>query len=63
MSTLLMFLGVILLVILDIVLHLHGIMLAFKKKWYIGVIAIVVPFFALIVSLAKILFKKDILAE
>jgi hypothetical protein len=41
--------------------RLYGIYLSFKKKWYIGTAALVVPFFADVVGIAKILFKKDLL--
>lgn len=43
-------------------LRVYGIVLSFKKKWYIGVAALVVPLFAEIVAIAKLVFKKDLLA-
>ena len=42
-------------------LHVHGIVLSFKKKWYLGVVSLVIPWFAVIVSAAKLFFKRDIL--
>ncbi len=41
--------------------HIHGIILSFKKKWYIGLAALTIPWFALIISIAKVFFKKDLL--
>ena len=41
--------------------QLYGTYLAFKKKWYMGVVALLVPGFSLVVGAAKLLFKKDIL--
>ena len=42
-------------------MHIHGIVLSFKKKWYLGVVSLVIPWFAVIVSAAKLFFKRDIL--
>lgn len=42
-------------------LKVHGTIGSFKKRWYFGVIALTVPFFAEIVSVAKLAFKKDLL--
>lgn len=39
----------------------YGAYLSFKKKWYMGAVALFVPGFALIVGAAKFLFKKDLL--
>lgn len=61
MSSEILFVLIPVLFIVDIALKIHGIILGFKKKWYIGLACIFVPFFALIVSLSKILLKKDIL--
>lgn len=47
--------------VLSISAKIHGVILCFKKKWYLGVAALLVPFFAEIVSVAKIVFKKDLL--
>lgn len=43
-------------------LKVYGVVLSFQKKWYIGVAALLVPFFAEIIALSKLLFKKDLLA-
>lgn len=40
---------------------LYGIYLSFKKKWYIGAISLIVPGFSLVVGIAKLIFKKDLL--
>lgn len=40
---------------------IHGIILSFQKKWYTGVVALIVPGFAVVVSVAKVVFKKDLL--
>jgi len=42
-------------------LKIYGAVVAFKKKWYFGLMALVVPFFGEIVGVAKLVFKKDIL--
>lgn len=42
-------------------LHVYGIILSFKKTWYFGVIALLVPWFAVIVGAAKFFFKKNLL--
>lgn len=42
--------------------NIHGIILCFRKKWYIGVAALIVPGFATIVSVASLVFKKDLLS-
>ena len=44
------------------VMKVYGAYLAFQKKWYIGAIALVCPFFAEIVGIAKFVFKKDLLS-
>lgn len=44
-----------------VALRTYGIILCFEKKWYIGVVAILVPFFGEIVAVAKLAFKKDLL--
>lgn len=46
----------------NIYIHLVGIVASFKKAWYVGVAALLVPGFALVIGLAKTLFKKDLLA-
>lgn len=47
--------------ILIFALHIYGIVLSFTKKWYFGVIALLVPWFAVIVGGAKYFAKKDLL--
>lgn len=47
--------------VLSITAKIHGVVLCFRKKWYLGVAALMVPFFAEIVSVAKVVFKKDLL--
>lgn len=47
--------------VVSTILHIHGIVISFQKKWYLGLAAILVPGFATIVSIAKLVFKKDIL--
>lgn len=42
-------------------LHIYGIVLGFKRRWYFGVVALMVPWFAVIVAGAKFFFKKDLL--
>jgi hypothetical protein len=42
-------------------LRLYGAVLGFRKAWYFGLMALVVPFFGEIIALAKLLFKKDLL--
>ena len=44
-----------------IALKIYGVVLCFRKKWYIGCAAIVVPLFPEIVAGAKLLLKKDLL--
>lgn len=41
-------------------LKIYGVILSFKKKWYIGAVAIIVPGFAEVIAIAKLL-KKDLL--
>lgn len=38
-----------------------GIIVGFKKAWYIGLIALLVPIFALVIGVAKKVFGTDIL--
>lgn len=45
-----------------VALQIYGIYLSFRKKWYIGVAALAVPGFGLVVGTLKFFFKKDILA-
>ena len=40
---------------------LSGIYQSFKKAWYLGITALLVPGFATVLGLAKLLFKKDLL--
>lgn len=42
-------------------LNLYGYYLCFAKKWYIGAVALFIPGFALIIGIAKLVFKKDLL--
>lgn len=53
---------VLLLTVLGIALQVYGIYLGFKKAWYVGAIAIVIPLFALVVGTSKAVFDKDLLA-
>jgi lysylphosphatidylglycerol synthetase-like protein (DUF2156 family) len=48
-------------IVASLALHVYGIVLSFRKAWYIGLISILVPFFALIVGAAKLFFRTDIL--
>lgn len=43
-------------------LKVYGIVLAFRAKWYIGAVALFVPLFAEVLAIAKLAFKKDLLA-
>lgn len=38
-----------------LILEVYGAYLAFRKKWYLGVIALAVPPFGLVLAIAKIL--------
>jgi len=58
---LLFILGILVLGAGELTLKIYGIYLCFKYKWYIGVCALVVPFFAEIIAIAKLFFKKDLL--
>lgn len=40
---------------------IYGVYLSFKKKWYIGVASLIVPGFALVVGVYKLITKKDLL--
>lgn len=42
--------------------NIYGIYLCFKKKWYVGVAGLLVPWFAFVIGTAKYFFKKDLLA-
>lgn len=52
---------VLILCIFSLICQIYGIVLGFKKKWYVGLAAIVVPMFAIAVGGAKLLGKKDLL--
>jgi hypothetical protein len=43
------------------VLHIYGAVLGFRKKWYIGLLALVFGQFGLILGAAKFFFKTDLL--
>lgn len=60
-SALALLLAVLVLSLAVMALKVYGIVLCFKAKWYIGVVAILVPFFAEIIAIAKLAFKKDLL--
>ena len=47
--------------ILLFVCHFYGIILCFRRKWYIGLASIVVPLFATIIGGARLFFKRDLL--
>jgi hypothetical protein len=49
------------LVVASFILQAYGTVLCFKKKWYMGLAALAVPGFALVVGAAKAFFKKDLL--
>lgn len=55
------FLGITLLTIALLAIKIYGVVLGFKSKWYFGVLALVVPFFAEIITISKLLLKKDLL--
>lgn len=40
---------------------IYGVVLSFKKVWYVGLAALVFPLFGLTVGIAKLIFKKDLL--
>ena len=42
-------------------LKLYGAYLAFQKKWWLGLIALIVPFFAEMLTLFKVFFNIDLL--
>ncbi len=42
-------------------MKIYGAVLGFRKKWYFGLMALTIPFFAEILVIAKVIFKKDIL--
>lgn len=48
------------LVMASIVAQVYGVVLSFRKKWYVGLAALAVPAFALVVGGAKLL-GKDLL--
>lgn len=56
-----MFLLISALTIAAFALKLYGIYLCFIKKWYLGAVALFVPFFAEVIGAAKFFFKKDLL--
>jgi hypothetical protein len=43
-------------------LNIYGLILCFKKKWYVGLAGLVFPLFALLVGISQAIFKKDLLA-
>lgn len=47
--------------ILSTILHIYGIVHCFKKKWYLGAAALLIPGFAWVIAIAKLVFKKDLL--
>jgi hypothetical protein len=58
----LLFFGALALLVLGyIALTVYGAILAFRKKWYIGLATLVVPFFATVLGISKFFFKKDLL--
>lgn len=42
-------------------LHIYGAVLGFRKKWYIGLAALVFGGFGLVLGIAKVFFKKDLI--
>jgi len=55
------FLVYIMVVLFTASIKLYGAFLGFQKKWYLGLIALFVPFFGLAVGFSKLVLKKDIL--
>jgi hypothetical protein len=43
-------------------IHVYGLYLCFRKKWYLGLAGLVIPSFATIIGAADLFFKKDLLA-
>lgn len=42
-------------------IHIYGVYLGFKKKWYFGLMGLTIPWFSTIIAISKIFFKKDLL--
>lgn len=42
-------------------LYIYGIYLAFNKKWYLGVLALIFSGFGVVLGGAKLFFKEDLL--
>jgi len=42
-------------------LHIYGAILGFRKKWYIGLAALVFSGFGLVLGISKVFFKKDLI--
>jgi hypothetical protein len=61
MATGLFFLAMIALSIGLFGLHLYGAYLGFQKKWYIGLAALLVGGFGVIIGAAKLFFNKDLI--
>ena len=55
---------VLLAVLLNVValgVTIYGVVISFKKAWYVGLAALVFPIFGFVVGGAKLLLKKNIL--
>ena len=42
-------------------LHIYGAILGFRKKWYIGFLALFFGGFGIFLAIGKVFFKKDLL--
>lgn len=52
---------VMLLMLAMVYFHIVGLIASFQKAWYIGLIALLVPAFAVVVGIAKSVFKTNFL--
>lgn len=62
MNQLIVILGVVIFSV-NLALKLVGSWVAFKKKWWLGVLCLIVPFFAEIVFLFKVVLKIDLFEQ
>jgi len=60
---LLITLGLLLYIVSSFSLSLYGIVLAFKKAWYLGLLVLVVPGVGIVIGACKLFFKKDLLND
>jgi hypothetical protein len=47
--------------ICSVAFQIYGTVVCFRKKWYMGLAALAVPGFSLVIGVAKLFFKKDLL--